>query len=375
MTAGQLAYRPERFRREHIQDSEALRRAAAALSQSDAIGVDIEMGQRMIRRPGGVQEWKHSLALVQIASHDLSMVVDPLRCADLSPLGPILAGPARKVFLGGGQDVPMLETAGIPAFTVVDVGEIAYAVFGRREDGMAALSKRIFGLSVDKTVRRTDWLVRPLNPALLTYAFQDAELTLLIYDWFQEHYPEVVSMHERRELEPAVPASVSDWLRDAMLRGSSDPKIILSEHRLDATDDSTVLSADIADALRIFAKAPRRVNRLIRIAGELELRDLLPEIVPYTESLSSLLRASGARAIGKLADREEGERILEQLRQDPIEDVRKAADAALRDLRGPKSVPVQVPTELEEPDAGVGLGEETLAALQKLLQQLEGESG
>src|SRR5436305_1650803 len=140
MTAHDTGYHPERYRREYVQDPAALATAADALAGADAVGVDIEMGQRMIRHPGGVQEWKHILALVQIASSDVSIVVDPLRCSDLSPLAPLLAGTATKVFLGGGQDVALLEAAGIPACNVADVGEVAYAVFGRREDGMAALS-------------------------------------------------------------------------------------------------------------------------------------------------------------------------------------------------------------------------------------------
>ena len=68
---------------------------------------------------------------------------------------------------------------------------------------MAALSRRIFGLSLDKSVRRTDWMHRPLNPALLAYAYRDAELTLLIYRWFQEHYPEAVALITSQLLELA----------------------------------------------------------------------------------------------------------------------------------------------------------------------------
>src|SRR5947209_16838964 len=151
---GEIEYRPERYRRQYVESPESLRRAVSDLTGADAIGVDIEMGQRMIRRPGGVQDWKHILALIQVASDEVSVVVDPLRCSDLSPLAPLLEGEATKVFLGGGQDVALLDAAGIPPVNVADVGEVAYAVFGRREDGMAALSKRILDLSLDKTVRR-----------------------------------------------------------------------------------------------------------------------------------------------------------------------------------------------------------------------------
>ena len=215
MTASRV-YDPLQFERVHIRSDEALQAIAPRFDSADAIGIDIEMGQHVVRRPGGVQEWTHVLALIQIASESLSVLVDPLRCNDLSPLRPLLTGSTRKVFLGGGQDSALLDAAGIPARNIVDVGEIALAVFGRREDGMAALARRIFDLSLDKSVRRTDWMQRPLNPALLAYAYRDAELTLLIYRWFQEQYPEAVALHERTLLDARLSDEVAPWITAAL---------------------------------------------------------------------------------------------------------------------------------------------------------------
>lgn len=359
-----LLYAPEDFDRVYVGDEESLRHVVAELQGADAIGVDIEMGQRLIRKPGGLQEWRHILALLQIASDDVSVVVDPLQVPDLSPLRTIMAGPVRKVLLGGGQDAAMLETAGIPARNVADVGEVAYAIFGRREDGMAALARRIFGLELDKTVRRTDWLVRPLPQQLITYAFQDAELTLLIYRWFQQNYPDVLSGHERRELEPSIPPGMPDWLRDAISRGSSDASFLLEEHNLSVEHDAARMEEAIRRALDLYRNAPRRINRLIRISSDLGLRGLLPAVAQYAQSPSSLLRASAARAIGKLSTPEEGRPALEQLRNDPIEDVRKAAHSALKELNAPPK-----PAE-EAVDAGPSLDDTTMAALQDLLERL-----
>jgi ribonuclease D len=84
-----------------VQTAERLDRVVEELRRSDAIGVDLEMGQRVVRLPGGRQEWKHILALIQVASDTVSVLIDPLRCGDLSPLAPIMKGPTRKVFLGG----------------------------------------------------------------------------------------------------------------------------------------------------------------------------------------------------------------------------------------------------------------------------------
>ena len=79
-----------------------------------------------------------------------------------------------------------------------------------------------------------------------------------------------------------------------------------------------------------------------------------------------MLRAAAARTIGQIADRESGEPILERLKEDPIEDVKRAADAGLRELRSPRESPARV----EEEEAPPSLGTEAMSALQRLLQEM-----
>jgi 3'-5' exonuclease/HEAT repeats len=372
MTAN-VGYDPTRWRRVHVQDVTALCEVTKELMCADAIGVDLEMGQRVERKPGGQQEWIHILALVQIASDTLSVIVDPLRCTDLSPLGPLLAGPIRKVFLGGGQDVALLEKAGIPARNIVDVGEIGLAIYGRREDGMAALSRRMFGLSLDKTVRRTDWMVRPLNPTLLSYAYRDAELTLTIYRWFTANYPDVVRAHERVLLDPPLPLGTPEWLEIAFAKQSGEAYTIAMERGLDPRSHAPRLTTDLSAALREVS-APRMVNKLVRMAADLGLEALVPAILPLIKSSSSLVRASAARALGRLASPEIGKGLLEGLKDDPIEEVRKTAGTALKEMKKRVSEPDAQPED--EPSEPVpSLDDDTRSALQRLLQQMESEAG
>ena len=362
-------YDPLGFERIHIQDDETLKRIAPRFEGADVVGVDIEMGQHVERRPGGLQEWSHILALIQIASESLSVLVDPLRCHDLSPLRAMLAGPSRKVFLGGGQDAALLERAGIPARNIVDVGEIALAVFGRREDGMAALARRIFDLSLDKSVRRTDWMQRPLNPALLTYAYRDAELTLLIYRWLQEQYPEAVQLHEREHLDAQLTDDAAPWILAAMTGGRSgpDPLAVVMEHGFDPERDRAVLTDDMRLALA-QTTAPRLVNKLVRISSDVGLTDLVPYFIDLTASRSSLIRTASARAIGVLASVDIGREPLERLKSDPIAEVKSAAEAALKDLLAPPA-PESPPEAEEEP----ALDSASMAALRALMQSMQGE--
>lgn len=367
MTEGGTAFRVAPHRRVLVTDTQALRVEVEALSESPAVGVDLEMGQRVERRPGGLQEWKHILALIQIASDDLSVVVDPLRCDDLSPLRPLMAGQTRKVFLGGGQDVALLEGADIPARNIVDVGEVALGIWGRREDGMAALSRRMFGLSLDKTVRRADWLARPLNPTLLAYAHQDAELTLMIYQWFQQHYPMEVALHERLELDPRLDLSTPAWLLAVMRRSPSDALLALAECGLDRDKDREQIDGALARLLETLLP-PRQLSRLLRVIGELEARSLVPLVLAYTEYSTSIVRAAAARTLGAIGELDLVEVALTPLKEDPVEDVRKAADGALKELRRPRR---REPESVEASPEDTSIDEGARSALEALLRQME----
>ncbi|MGI8967920.1 MAG: hypothetical protein ACR2GA_02300, partial [Chloroflexota bacterium] len=73
--AGEVPMRA--FRRIVAHDEAELQAAAQELAEHPAVAVDIEMGQRVERHPGGLQEWTHILALVQLAAGNLSVIVDP----------------------------------------------------------------------------------------------------------------------------------------------------------------------------------------------------------------------------------------------------------------------------------------------------------
>ncbi|GAC1323531.1 MAG: hypothetical protein NVSMB22_11380 [Chloroflexota bacterium] len=367
MTDTGHAYADRSHRRIFIQDVPSLRDAVSDLEGRNALGVDLEMGQRVQRHPGGLQEWKHVLALVQIASDDVSCVIDPLRCTDLSALAPLMAGPTRKVFLGGGQDVALLAQAGVPAFTMVDVGEVALGIWGRREDGMASLARRMFGLSLDKTVRRADWLARPLNPALLTYAYQDAELTLMIYRWLQIHHPSEVQAHERRELDPPLPATTPRWLQAVMKRSPGDALLVLAENGLSVETNADRLTSDVRELLRDVL-APRQLSRVIRISAELQLHGLRGDVTAHAASPTSVVRSAVARALGTIGDLDESAATLEALRTDTVEEVRKAAEGALKDLRRPT---LEARSQPEDVEAQGSIDESTRTALQALMQRLE----
>lgn len=358
---------PPSFRRVLVERVDDLTPIIPPLMQADAIGLDVEMGQRIERLPGGLTKGKQVLALIQIAGNGMSVVIDPFRVRDLSALCPLMASSSTvKVVLGGATDVQLLHDHDLPVRTITDLGEMAVAVYGHRQEGMQALADRALGVHIDKSVRRENWLHRPVNPTMLTYAFRDAELTLQLYRWFQETNPDLVRDHVRRELTPPPPEALAPWIKQFLIK-RRDLALLMQEEGIDPERETERLASDTRQALTADL-TPNQRRRVIRAIGELGLKDLYPEVTQLSASSSGVFRAAAARALGRL-ENEAARPLLEELKNDPLEDVRNSAVIGLRDLtNGPKKK-VAAPEDSEEPARA--LKPEAMAALGALMQQME----
>ena len=319
---------PPPGRRALVDAPAALAGVAARLATAEAIGVDLETGVQP--RQGG-----NKFALLQLATDDESWAIDPLRLPDLGPLAPIFANPAvLKVFVAVSGDAPFLEAAGLPLRGVCDVAEVGRSAFGRRGEGLQNLVERAFGVVMDKSLQRSEWLRRPLTAPLLAYAYRDAELTLALYRWFQETQPVLVRLHTTLLARPDLPSDLPDWLR-AILEGrrSGARRMpageVVEAAGMDPLEDAPALLAGCEAALRVITDVRPRV-RLLDAAGELDLFELAPALLAELSMPSATLRFAAARALGRLADAGSVP-VLQQLAvADPVEDVRDAASRALR---------------------------------------------
>ncbi|MGE3854883.1 MAG: ribonuclease D [Planctomycetota bacterium] len=143
-----------------------------------AIGVDTEFIPESRYVP--------QLCLVQIATPDDVLLVDPLKCTDLAPLGQLLAdgddGPEIVVH-SGSQDIALLNLATHQRIRNVFDTQVAAAFVTRREQAsFADLVKRFLGNDIDKTSTVTRWNRRPLDAAQLAYAADDVHFLLPLYD-------------------------------------------------------------------------------------------------------------------------------------------------------------------------------------------------
>ena len=150
-----------------VDNPAALQAALPALSSPGAWALDTEFMR--------VDTYYPRLCLVQIATADQVICIDPLAVPDLSPLAPALADPGRpKLMHAARQDLEALEAhGGLRLEGIIDT-QIAAALLGLPEQvGYAWLVEHYEGVVLDKSQTRTDWSVRPLSPAQWHYAAQD----------------------------------------------------------------------------------------------------------------------------------------------------------------------------------------------------------
>jgi ribonuclease D len=149
-----------------IENVADLYKIVVELQKESEIGVDLE-ADSMFHYP-------EKVCLLQISTHALNIVIDPLSVEGLSPLAPIFADARiRKIFHGADYDIRSLyRDFGIKLHSLFDT-QIAARFLGIRETGLASLLKKKFYILSDKRYQKKDWSQRPLSAAMLQYAVQD----------------------------------------------------------------------------------------------------------------------------------------------------------------------------------------------------------
>lgn len=323
---GQL---PPRGERVWIDRPEQLLAAVAVLKKATVIAIDAEFAQGRSHAQQQAQSSAPRLALLQIAIDATCFVVDALRLNDLSPLATIVEDPSYSILLhGAGADLRVMADRGLEVAHYYDLEATSRSIFGQHESSLAGMLQRAFGYRLDKSLQRTDWLRRPLPPAMVAYAARDAEVTLALFHWLDTHYHTILKMHEYME----EPLPVAPWI-EPFLYGTAplSAEMAVSEAKKQGLiQNKAQVVTDCREALRVVMR-PLYRNRLLRLIADLSLTQLTPDIVPLLHSVASDERASGTRTLGRLGVKSVQDSIRPLL-ADPVDDVRKAAQAALRNL-------------------------------------------
>ncbi len=125
------------------------------------------------------------LCLVQVASHDEAVAIDPMaEGISLDPLYELLANPkVLKVFHAARQDIEIFvhKTGQVPA-PLFDT-QVAAMVCGFGDSvSYETLVAKLTGQRLDKSSRFSDWSHRPLTDRQLTYALADVVPLCTIYE-------------------------------------------------------------------------------------------------------------------------------------------------------------------------------------------------
>ena len=118
--------------------------------------------------------FKERVCLVQIASKEITLVVDTVRIDDLTCLKSVFANPSiEKIFHGSDYDVrSMYRDFQISIHNLFDT-ELASRFLGMKETGLGAVLSNHFSVTLDKKFQKKDWSQRPLPQDMIEYGASD----------------------------------------------------------------------------------------------------------------------------------------------------------------------------------------------------------
>lgn len=248
------------------------------------------------------------LCLVQVATREVTALVDPIALRDLGPLWDLVAdADVQGVVHAGIQDFQIVfDATGRPPRNVFDTQIVASFAGHGDSISYAGLLARELGVHLGKKETMTDWSRRPLTEAQVEYALDDVKHLLPLHDrlssrlreagrlsWVQEehrHYedPETFSRDPRRAWERLAKRKNLDRRSLAVLRE------LAAWRETTAADRDVPRNRIVGDELlvEIAKRAPRTHDGLaaLRSVHERMLQQWGEEIV------ASVVRGLAVRA-------------------------------------------------------------------------------
>lgn len=128
--------------------------------------------------------YRPELCLMQFATRERCVCVDPFEIEDLSPWWDIMLDPTITVVIHGGrEEVRFCVTNTLQAPTAIVDVQIAEGMHSPSFPlGYTALVQRVMGIRISGKETRTDWRRRPLTDSQIEYALEDVEHVLGIWD-------------------------------------------------------------------------------------------------------------------------------------------------------------------------------------------------
>lgn len=147
------------------------------LEKQLSTAVDTIMGAPILAvdlEADSLHHYHEKVCLIQMATPDVTLVVDPLKIKDLSLLKPIFASRRTvKVMHGADYDVRSLyRDFKIEINNLFDT-ELACRFLGETATGLDAVLAARYGITLIKKFRKRDWTQRPLPEEMIAYGVAD----------------------------------------------------------------------------------------------------------------------------------------------------------------------------------------------------------
>ncbi len=159
-----------------IVDNDALNATVTALADEPVLAVDTEFLRTNTFFP--------IVGLIQIATHQVCYLIDPVACTTLEPLKAVLLDEAKRIVMHScSEDLEVfLRVFGQVPPQVFDTQIAASLVSRDHQLGLQKLIRSYCGKDIPKDETRSDWTKRPLSESQLTYAALDVVCLLQVYD-------------------------------------------------------------------------------------------------------------------------------------------------------------------------------------------------
>jgi ribonuclease D len=146
------------------------------LARADRIGIDTEFVSEDTFRP--------ELCLVQVATKDELVVIDPYRAGDLAPFWRTLADGGHSTIVHAAREevnFGLTACGRIPA-NVFDTQLAAGFCSAEYPSSYGSVVTKFLSARPNKGEQRTDWRRRPLTDEQIDYALEDVRYLLPLYD-------------------------------------------------------------------------------------------------------------------------------------------------------------------------------------------------
>ena len=169
----------------YISTDDQLAEFCTRASAFDAVAVDTEFLRERTYHP--------RLCLVQVATPDESVVIDPLAVKNLAPLAKLFQDPDTvKVFHACSQDMEvLLQALGILPAPIFDTQVAATFLGERLQVSYNGLVQTFCGVNLPKSESLTDWSRRPLTPQQIEYAVDDVRYLIRAYAAMRDRLEEL----------------------------------------------------------------------------------------------------------------------------------------------------------------------------------------